>query len=89
MGGISMNELNFLDAISNITNGAGFKISGTDLDTLEILDGSPKPTLKEIETKMAEMLDIRTQQITQKANEKAALLLKLGINEDEARLLLS
>jgi len=84
-----MNEMDFLDAISSLTNGVGFKISGTDLDTLEIGDGSAKPTLKQIETKMDELQKNKAARLAATATQKAALLAKLGISEAEAILLLS
>jgi hypothetical protein len=84
-----MNEMDFLDAISSLTNGVGFKICGTDLDTLEIADKSKKPTLAQIEAKIVELTNNRTTAAAAKAAEKAALLSKLGITDDEAKLLLS
>jgi hypothetical protein len=89
MGGFSMNEMDFFDAISSLTNGVGFRISGTDLDTLEIADKSAKPTLAQIEAKIVELQNDRTIALAAKATEKAALLSKLGITDDEAKLLLS
>jgi hypothetical protein len=83
-----MNEIDFLDAISSLTNGVGFRISGTNLDTLEIADKSAKPTLAQIEEKMVELENDRANIAATKAAEKAALLAKLGITEDEAKLLL-
>ena len=83
-----MNELDFLDAISSITNGVGFKISGTNLDTLEIADNSTKPTSAQIEAKIVELKNNRATAAAAKATEKAALLDKLGITPEEAALLL-
>jgi hypothetical protein len=84
-----MNDLDFLDAISDLTNKVGFKISGTDLDTLEIADKSAKPTLAQIKAKMVELENNKATVAATKAAEKAALLAKLGISESEAALLLS
>lgn len=60
-----------------------------DLKTGEITfrNYSPKE-IEEVEAEKAKVATIIKEQNT-KANEKAALLTKLGITEDEARLLLS
>jgi hypothetical protein len=84
-----MNELDYLDAISELTNKVGFKIKGTDLKTLELFDGSTIPTEKQIQDKIKEMQLVKESATTQKAAAKAALLIRLNITEDEAKLLLS
>jgi hypothetical protein len=89
MGGSRMNELDYLDAISELTNKVGFKIKGTDLKTLELFDGSTIPTEKQIQDKIKEMQLVKESATTQKAAAKAALLIRLNITEDEAKLLLS
>jgi hypothetical protein len=83
-----MNELDFLDAINELTNRVGFKIVGMDLDTLKIADESKKPTLQEIEAKIAEMTKINDAEKAEKASRKTAVLDRLGLTEDEAKLLL-
>jgi hypothetical protein len=84
-----MKDLNFLNAINELTNGVGFKIVGIDLDTLEIADKSAKPTLAQIQAKVVELENNKATAAAAKATEKAALLSKLGITDDEAKLLLS
>jgi len=82
-------DLDFLNAINELTGGVGFKIVETDLQTLQIADGSTNPTLEQIETKMAEMINEKAELKATKAAEKAALLQQLGITDEQAKLLLS
>jgi hypothetical protein len=84
-----INEQDFLDAISALKPDAPFQIVGTDYSTLIILDDSKKPSLADIENKMQELSAEKFNMQTQRATQKTALLTKLGITEDEARLLLS
>jgi hypothetical protein len=78
------------DAIANLTNGAGCMIWNNDYSTVKWVDfdGIP-PTQAEIN---AEIIKIKTDEPAEaaaKAAEKAALLDRLGITEDEAKLLLA
>lgn len=59
-------------------------IHNVETGEIEIRDFTPEE-LTEAQTQK----DLQTQADTDKATAKAALLSKLGINEDEARLLLS
>lgn len=83
-----INEQDFLDAISALKPGISFQIVGTDYATLTMLDGSTKPTSTQIEAKAKELIKSKETVANAKAAEKTALLAKLGITEDEARLLL-
>lgn len=78
------------EAIKNLTNGAGCMIWNNDYSTVQWVDfdGTP-PTQAEID---AEIVKIKAAEITDaqtKAADKAALLDRLGITADEAKLLLS
>jgi hypothetical protein len=88
MGDHSMKDYEFYDAISALVENKGFRISERDLSTLELEDGSTPPTLEQIESKYAEMLADKEAEIAKKAADKAAILDRLGLTEDEAKLLL-
>ena len=89
-----MNEMDYVDyltfAIHSLKPGSEFLISNGSYDEITwlILDGKA-PTVTEIE---AEINKIKADGIAAKAKaatDKAALLAKLGITADEAKLLLS
>lgn len=74
-----------VDAIKFIYPDSAFTMQEDDLETLIWLDeNTEKPTIEEINKAKIDMKI----EIEKKANEKAALLEKLGITEDEAKLLL-
>jgi hypothetical protein len=83
--------MNYLSsAIRKLKPTAEFSYSNDDYSTIkwDVLEGDA-PTQKEID---AAIKQIKTDEITQaeaKAKAKAALLDRLGITEDEAKLLLS
>jgi hypothetical protein len=89
MGDHSMNEFEFHDAISALVAGKGFRIVGTDLETLEIEGNAKKPTIEAIEAKMVELKAAKETAAAEKSAAKAALLARLNMTEDEAKLLLS
>lgn len=66
----------------------GWVIVGEDYEGIQFIEAEPI-TKKEYEDGFAKVDAWKTQQITKKTAEKAALLAKLGITEDEAKLLLS
>ena len=75
-----------VDAIKFIRPNSAFTMQEDDYETLVWLDEETiKPTIEEINQAK---IDVKMK-IEQKANEKAALLEKLGITADEAALLLS
>jgi hypothetical protein len=81
-----MNTQQITEAILHLHKEAIFTVIG---DEVEWLDKSIKqPTRAEIEASYAAMISERQIAEAQKAADKAALLSKLGITEDEARLLL-
>jgi hypothetical protein len=67
----------------------GWVISGNDYSGITWVDESVKITKAKFEAGFAECEIWKSQQETTKAAEKAALLAKLGITDDEAKLLLS
>lgn len=78
--------MTIFQAISNLTNGAEFTLVDEDLDSLVFNDVKiEKPTQQEID---AEIIRIQSE-IESKAAAKEALLQRLGISSDEAKLLLS
>jgi hypothetical protein len=67
----------------------GWIISGNDYSGITWIDESVKITKAKFEAGFAEYETIKTANDAAKVSQKAALLDKLGITEDEARLLLS
>lgn len=77
------------EAVKNLAPGAEFTFINDDLKTLSSLNGVQLPSIKDIQTEIAR---IKAQQIQDAANlksKKAAILERLGLTEDEAKLLLS
>jgi hypothetical protein len=70
-----------------IPNG-GYVQTGTEFEDIEFIDCEPI-TKKQYTDGFAQFDAWKAQQEADKAAEKAALLVKLGITEDEAKLLLS
>jgi hypothetical protein len=66
----------------------GWAIYGDDWEGVRFLECKPI-TKEEFETGFAKVDAWKIEQATKKATEKSALLAKLGITEDEAKLLLS
>lgn len=83
-----MNHEDIKKALRNLNPLAEWNLSGTDYADLVWLSKDTKPTLAEIE---AEIALLPAKEAEAKAKIKAdreALLAKLGINADEAKLLL-
>jgi len=70
-----------------IPNG-GYVQTGTEFEGIEFIECEPI-TKKQYTDGFAQYDAWKAEQETSKAAEKAALLVKLGITEDEAKLLLS
>ena len=70
---------------------AGFEwsLSNENYDELVWLSDSVKPTKEELDGKWQAAQDLTKSKTAQAATDKAALLAKLGITADEAKLLLS
>jgi hypothetical protein len=76
-------------AIRHLDPASEFSISEDDLDTLVFIKlTGDEPTHKQINDTIPIVKALEQQKKTDAANDKAALLAKLGITEDEARLLL-
>lgn len=72
-------------ALISLTPNAQWTLTGDDFDNLIWLSEGNAPTLAEIEAEIASFPNKESAKIA----EKAALLAKLGITADEAKLLLS
>ena len=77
-------------AIQSLKPGSEYVFQDSDYSTIEwfVLKGDA-PTLKELEAEMLRLEKANAEAIKNKAATKAALLDRLGITEEEARLLLS
>ena len=78
------------DAILSLSPNSQFTYSDEDYSTINwiVLEGTA-PTLKEVNDEIKRLKAVDAAAETEKANNKAALLAKLGITDDEAKLLLS
>jgi hypothetical protein len=76
--------------VENYDPAAEYGFFGDDLDTITWVKFD-KPVLSkaQIESGLSELAQVELEAAAQKAADKAALLTKLGITEDEAKLLLS
>jgi hypothetical protein len=82
--------LEIVEAIHILRPKAEWIIQGDDYSGLEWLDKKQtKPTEEEIAAKIAELPQLKAATKATNAAQKAALLEKLGISADEAKLLLS
>jgi len=66
----------------------GWVIYGEDFDSIQYFDGCKKIDKSEFDKALANIESILNAQQQEKTSERQALLDKLGITEDEARLLL-
>jgi hypothetical protein len=85
-----MNNISISDAILFLIPNSEFRIVENDLSTLEFFSpvGQKHPTQAEVDAAIATLTTVNAQKAADKAANKAALLEKLGITEDEAKLLL-
>ena len=84
-----MIHADIVKALENLKPGAEWTFAGNDYADLVWLSQGNPPTLAEIEAEVA-LLPQREKAKADKAeSDKAALLAKLGITADEAKLLLS
>jgi hypothetical protein len=82
-----MNHNDIINAIQFIRPNAQFTLTGDKLDWLDA--NQVKPTKAEIEAGWVAYQAAHIAEIETKANARTALLERLGITEDEAKLLLS
>ena len=84
-----MNHSNIVKALESLVPATQWTISGDDYADLVWLSTGNPPTLAAIEAEIA-LLPVKEKTKADKADaDKAALLAKLGISSDEAKLLLS
>lgn len=84
-----MKPKDIADAILSLVPNAEFTFQETDLETLEWHSKGTKPTNEQILAAVQNNQALKVQAATAKADEKAALLARLGLTADEAKLLLS
>jgi hypothetical protein len=82
------NEL-IAKALLNLKPGCEWTLVGDDYENLTWLSTGKAPTLAEIEAEIAALPAKEVAAQSAKETEKAALLARLGITADEAKLLLS
>ena len=77
-------------AILSLRPGSEFTLLDNDYSTIEwrILEGLA-PTKKQVDDEIARLKSAEATDLANKATAKAALLARLGLTEDEAKLLLS
>jgi hypothetical protein len=68
--------------------GSEWTLNGDDYEGLTWLSDSKKPTKEELDSQWESAIAQRDAEIQAKADAKTALLTRLGITEDEAKLLL-
>ena len=79
---------NGADVLSMLAADKNWVIYGDDFDSIQWIEGEPI-TKAEFEAGFAQYDAWKAEQDAAKTAEKAALLVKLGISADEAKLLLS
>jgi hypothetical protein len=77
----------FQQVISMLIPNGGYVANGETYEGIEFLEATPI-TKEQFETGFAQYDAWKTEQAAAKAHERAALLERLGITEEEARLLL-
>jgi hypothetical protein len=82
-----MKHIDKINAIFAIRPDAEFVLIGDEIEWLD--ENQTEPTLSEIEEALAQYNTRKAEQDATKAAQKAALLDRLGITEDEAKLLLA
>ena len=79
-----MNNKEIAEALIRLTPDAVWTLNGDSYSDIEWLCECPKPTLKQVEAEVAKAPEIAAAKVAT----RAALLERLGITEDEAKLLL-
>jgi len=77
------------DVLTMLCPAGGWIITGDDFDSVIWVDERPRCTQAQFAAGFAEYDAWKVEQDSKAAADKAALLAKLGINADEAKLLLS
>jgi hypothetical protein len=84
-----MTNLEIVKALISLKPNAEWTISGDNYENLIWLSNGKPPTLAEIEAEIALLPAKESAVLVTKNAEKAALLERLGISDDEAKLLFS
>jgi len=84
-----MTHSDIIKALHSLTPNAEWTLSGDTYADLEWLSSEKKPTLAEIEAEIAALPQREAALKLEQETNRAALLAKLGITADEAKLLLS
>jgi hypothetical protein len=85
-----MNNKEIMKAIQYLKPNAEYTFNDDDYSTIQWIElEGEAPTLAELKAALEEVLANEQTEAETKATQKAALLERLGISEDEARLLLS
>jgi hypothetical protein len=84
-----MDNLTISKALLNLVPGALWTLRGDDYANLEWESEGNPPTLAEIESEISKLTTKEKAEADKAEADKAALLAKLGITADEAKLLLS
>lgn len=84
-----MNAKEITEAILTLAPNAEFTFQETDLESLQWHSKTTRPTNEQILSAVENNKALKVQAATAKAAEKAALLARLGLTVDEAKLLLS
>ena len=82
-------DIIYSQILSELYAGSEWSISNENYDELVWLSNTAKPTKSELDGKWQAAQDLTKSKIEQAVTDKAALLAKLGITADEAKLLLS
>lgn len=77
------------DVLNKLIPMGGWVITGDDFDSIRYDEGVSPITKKQFEDGFAQYDAWKTQQESEKTLQRQALLNRLGITEDEAKLLLS
>jgi hypothetical protein len=84
-----MNSDLIVKALIALGHETGWSLTGETLDGLVFDDETQKPTAKQITDKIAELPAIEAAKAAEEASKKQAILDRLGITSDEAKLILS
>lgn len=83
-----MTNSEIVEALNNLAPDSEWVLVGDDYETINWIRGI-KPTLEEIQTEVNLLPEKRKQALAETQAKKAALLNRLAITEEEARLLLA
>ena len=81
--------INATDVLEMLCPQGGWVIYDNDFDSILWIDDRPRCTKEQFEAGFAQLDAWKAEQDSVKAAQKAALLDRLGITEDEAKLLLA